>query len=132
MLPQSTDGSKFLSTFGLWIWVRSQYLPSGQHPLHQRPHAQLAGDGQGLIQQRPGLSPVSLVFALSKHVGIVAAGPGQLRPVASPAERQSVLEVVRRLEQVTRRLGQEALDCALNPVAGHYGGTIRWSGMLVH
>ncbi len=27
-----------------------QYFPPGQHPLHQGPHSQLAGYGQGLVQ----------------------------------------------------------------------------------
>ena len=57
--------------------LRLKYLPAGQHPLHQRSHAQLAGDGQGLVQQSDGLGPVPLSIALSKGIGVVAAGPGQ-------------------------------------------------------
>ena len=45
--------------------LRSQNLPPGQHPLHQGPHTQLAGDGQGLVQQGDGLGTVPLSVALS-------------------------------------------------------------------
>src|SRR5882724_7142394 len=31
--------------------LRPQYLPPGQHPLHQGPHAQRLGDSQGFVQQ---------------------------------------------------------------------------------
>ena len=59
-----------------------QYLPPRQHSLHQGPHAQLAGDGQGLVQQGVGLNPVTLIVALQQQVRVVAAGLGQLGPVA--------------------------------------------------
>ena len=53
-----------------------QYLPPGQDPLHQRPHAQFAGNGQGLVQQRDGFGTVAFRVALTRRVGVVAAGPG--------------------------------------------------------
>ena len=56
--------------------LRFQDVPSGQHPLHQGPHAQLAGEGQGLVQQGHGLLSVAGLVALEQGVGVVAAGPG--------------------------------------------------------
>ncbi len=88
-----------------------QYIPPRQHPLHQRPHAQLAGDGQGLVQQGHGLLAIARLVALEQGIGVVAAGPGQLGPIAGlAAEGQGVLEVGRRLVQVARGLRQEAED----------------------
>ncbi len=54
-----------------------QYLPPGQHPLHQWPHAQLAGNGQRLVQQGHSLLLVSQSVALFKGVGVVTSDPGQ-------------------------------------------------------
>ena len=56
--------------------LRLKYLPPSQHPLHQGPHPQLTGDGQGLVQQGHGFGPVPLTVTLEKGVGVVAAGPG--------------------------------------------------------
>jgi len=71
----------------------SEDFPPGQHSLHQGPHAQFAGDGQGLVQQRQGLFSVTRLVPLEQGVGVVAAGPGQLRPVAClAAEQLGVLE----------------------------------------
>ena len=60
--------------------LRPQNLPPGQHPLHQWPHAQLAGDSQRLVQQGHGLLPVAGLVTLQQGVGVVAAGPGKLGP----------------------------------------------------
>ena len=77
------------------LWrLRLQYLPPGQHPLHQRPHAQLAGDGQGLVEQGHGLLPVARLVPLEQRVGIVAASPGQLGPVAFSAKGQGIIEML--------------------------------------
>ena len=62
--------------------LRFQYLPPRQHPLHQWAHAQLAGDGQGLVQQGHGLLAAAWLVALEQGVGVVAAGPGQFGTVA--------------------------------------------------
>ncbi len=43
-----------------------------QHQLHQGPHAQFAGDGQGLVQQGRGLLSVALSVPLKRRVGVVA------------------------------------------------------------
>ncbi len=48
-------------------------VPPGQHPLHQRPHAQFAGDGQGLVQQGHGLLSVAGLVPLEQSIGVVAA-----------------------------------------------------------
>ena len=74
--------------------LRPQDLPPGQHALHQGPHAQFAGDSQGLIQQGDGLGPVSFAVPLTEGIGVVAAGPCQLGPVAClAAEGQGVFKV---------------------------------------
>ena len=62
-----------------------QYISPRQHPLHQRPHAQLAGDSQRLVQQGHGLFSVAGLAPLEQGVGVVAAGPGQLGPIAGLA-----------------------------------------------
>ena len=86
--------------------LRPQYLPPGQHPLHQRPHAQLAGDGQGLVQQRDRLRTIIGTIALTKGIGVIAAAPGQLRPVASlPAKGQGMLEVGHRILATSETVG---------------------------
>ena len=74
--------------------LRFQHLPPGQHPLHQGPHTQLAGDGQRLVQQRDCLGTVARSIPLSQGVSVVAADPGQLRQVACvAAEGEEVSEV---------------------------------------
>ena len=89
--------------------LRFQYIPPGQNPLHQGPHAQLAGDGQGLVQQGHGLLSVACLVTLEEVVGVVAAGPGQLGPVARfAAECQGVVEVAHGLAQISHCLGEEA------------------------
>ena len=86
--------------------LRLKYLPAGQHPLHQRSHAQLAGDGQVLVQQSDGLGPVPLSIALSKGIGVVAASSGQFWPVASlAAEGQGLFEVGHCLIQIAKGYG---------------------------
>ncbi len=55
-------------TSGLQLQLRSQYLPPRQHPLHQGPHAQLAGDAQGLVQQGHGLLAVAWVVAFKQQI----------------------------------------------------------------
>ena len=62
-----------------------QYIPPRQHALHQGPHAQLAGDGQGLVQQGHGPLSVAWLVALEQGVGVVAAGPGEFGPEAALA-----------------------------------------------
>ena len=69
------------------------FLPGG-HLFHQGPHPQLSGDGQRLVQQGDGLLPVVGDATLEQRVGVVMAGPGQLRTVAAlAAEGESFLEV---------------------------------------
>ena len=80
---------------------------SGEDALHQGPHAQFAGDGQGLVQQGRGLLSVARFVPLEQGIGVVAAGPGQLGPVAPSAEGQGFLEVDRRLVKVAHGVGQE-------------------------
>ncbi len=43
-----------------------QNVPPGQHPLHQGPHAQLAGDGKGLVQQGHRLRAVARLVPLEQ------------------------------------------------------------------
>ncbi len=83
--------------------LRPQNLSPGQHPFHQGPHAQLAGDGQGLVQQGHGLLAVARLVALKQRVGLVAAGPSQIGSVARlAAECQGVFKVGRRLVQIAQ------------------------------
>ncbi len=59
-------------------YLRRQGVLTAQDALHERAHAELAGDVQPLIQQRHCLRPVAGAVALEQGVGVVAAGPGQL------------------------------------------------------
>ena len=75
MAPWPTWGIAKGTILGVFIHPRSQA------------HAQLARDGQGLVQHGGGLFSVAGLVALEQGVSVVAAGPGQLGPVASlPAE----------------------------------------------
>ena len=57
------------------------------------------------MQQGYGLGAVSFAVTLTEGVGVVAAGPGQLGPVARlAAEGQRILKVTRCLVQVSRGL----------------------------
>ncbi len=70
--------------------LRPQYLPPGEHPLNQGPHAQLAGDGQGLVQQGHGLLSVAWLVPLEQRVGVVAAGPGKLEALGPLLHHRSL------------------------------------------
>ena len=48
-----------------------QYLPPGQHPLHQGVQAQFCGDGQLLVLQGHCLLAVARVGMLEQGVGVV-------------------------------------------------------------
>lgn len=47
--------------------LRPQYLPPRQYAFHQGPHAQLAADGQGFVQQRHGFLSVTRLVALEQR-----------------------------------------------------------------
>ena len=64
-LASGHEITEFNSDNSLVGLLGPENLPPRQHPLHQGPHAQLAGDGQGLVQQGDGPSPVALSIPLS-------------------------------------------------------------------
>ncbi len=93
----------------------------GTIPVHSlrlyQVHAQHAGKGERFGQKRVGLFLVARVVALEQGVGIVAAGPGQLRTVASrAAEDERTLEVGHRLVEMAHDLRHEPQQ----PVSGGY------------
>jgi hypothetical protein len=71
-------------------------LPKGGCTLSERPHAQLVGDGQRLVQQGHRLLTVAGI--LEQDVGVVVASPSLLGLAASlAAEGKGILKVHHRL-----------------------------------
>ena len=54
--------------------LRPQFLPPGQHPLHQGPHAQLAGDGEGLDQANSSSKALALSLLLRLYSMVAIMG----------------------------------------------------------
>ena len=91
-----------------------QDTPPGQYAFRRRPHAQLARDGRGLVQQGHRLLSVTRLVPLQQGVGVVAAGPGQFGAIIGvSAEAPGVSKMFRRLVVVADSVREKTSDRAL-------------------
>ena len=90
-------------------------------------HAEFASDRQPVVEQGKSFFTVDRPIRVEQGLGIVMAGPAQLRPELGPAaECQGVLEVARRVRRAFERSRQQPE----NPVYRQEHSRISRAGVL--